>query len=169
MEFHQAHYDLARNAEIIRSMVFDVSDRQARWQPGPHSWSILEVIHHLCDEETLDFRVRLDVILHRPDQPWAPIDPEGWVVSRRYNEQDFPATLEKFLRARQESLAWLEELHNPDWSAPYQAPFGPVTAGDMLASWVAHDLLHMRQLVELKWAHATRQLQPFRMDYAGEW
>ena len=169
MEFRQAQHSLARNAEIVQVMVMGMPDEQARWKPDPQSWSVLEVIHHLYDEEILDFRARLDVILHRPDQPWTPIDPEGWVVSRRYNQQNFSATLEKFLLARQESLAWLEGLDDPDWNAQYRAPFGPITAGDMLASWVAHDLLHMRQLVELKWAYTVQQLQPFCVDYAGEW
>jgi hypothetical protein len=49
------------------------------------------------------------------------------------------------------------------------APFGQISAGDMFASWVAHDLLHIRQLVELHWAYTTRQLQPYNVEYAGGW
>jgi hypothetical protein len=42
-------------------------------------------------------------------------------------------------------------------------------AGDMLAAWVAHDLLHMRQLVELHRTYTVTQLAPYDTRYAGEW
>ena len=68
---------MANNAAIISSLVKDVSEAQARWKPDPQAWSILEVINHLYDEEREDFRQRLDLTLHQPDQPWPPNDPEG--------------------------------------------------------------------------------------------
>ena len=42
-------------------------------------------------------------------------------------------------------------------------------AGDLLAAWVAHDLLHLRQLVELKYAYLARTMEPYALKYAGEW
>ena len=46
---------------------------------------------------------------------------------------------------------------------------GRLSAGDMLTSWAAHDLLHLRQLVELRFAYLARQARPYSLDYAGEW
>jgi hypothetical protein len=157
------------NARRIRALAESISDEQARWRPDPTAWSILEVINHLFDEEREDFRVMLDLALHRPDEPRPSIDPEGWAVQRRYNERDPALSLEHFLAARQESLGWLQGLPSPTGRATYQAPFGPITAGDVMASWVAHDLLHMRQLVELHWAYTTQLLAPLNVDYAGSW
>lgn len=68
---------MANQAGIIHSLTLGISDVQARWKPDPQSWSILEVINHLYDEECADFRVCLDIILHHPDQPWPPINPQG--------------------------------------------------------------------------------------------
>ena len=158
-----------QNAQVIRALVQDVSEELARWKPDPASWSRLEVIHHLYDEEREDFRTRLDYTLHKPGSPWPIIDPEGWVAARKYNQQDFQATLEKFLQEREESRRWLHGLTAPNWDLAYDASFGLITAGDLLAAWVAHDLLHTRQLVELKWADTTRQLNPYRVEYAGAW
>ena len=42
-------------------------------------------------------------------------------------------------------------------------------AGDMLAAWLAHDLLHIRQLIQLQRAWDERQLAPYSLEYAGEW
>jgi hypothetical protein len=127
------------------------------------------VVCHLLDEEREDFRVRLDYTLHRPGEPWPPIDPAGWVLAREYNQQDLGISLDAFLSEREASVAWLRKLHAPNWAVNYEAPWGPISAGDLLASWIGHDLLHMRQLVELHWAYAAAQLEPYSTRYAGEW
>jgi len=157
------------NAGRIRVLAGGVSDDQARWKPDPASWSILEVVNHLRDEEREDFRVLLDLALHRPDESRPGIDPEDWVTERRYNQRDPRECLEGFLTAREESLVWLKGLASPNWGATYEAPFGRITAGDIFAAWVAHDLLHMRQLVELHWAYTTLLTTPHKVDYAGSW
>ena len=160
---------LASNAERIRALVQGVTNEQARWKPSPESWSLLEVINHLYDEECEDFRLRLDYTLHRPGQPWPGIDPGGWVTQRQYNRRDIDESANRFLNARQESLHWLSRLVSPNWEATYDAPFGKIRAGDILAAWVAHDLLHMRQLVELHWAYTIGRLDRYKADYAGSW
>jgi hypothetical protein len=160
---------LTRQAETIRTLVQGVSDEQAGWRPSPDAWSVLEVINHLYDEEIEDFRQHLDHILHHPAQPWPRIDPQGWVTERQYIQRQIGASLDNFLRERETSLAWLKGLTSPNWEATYAAPFGQIAAGDMLASWVAHDLLHTRQLVELHWAYVSFLAAPHKVDYAGLW
>jgi hypothetical protein len=160
---------MADNAERIHLLAQSVSAQQARWKPDAASWSILEVINHLDDEEREDFRVRLDIILHQPDQPWPPIDPEGWVQERSYNERDLDTSIRNFLAERQRSIVWLGNLASPNWDARYEAAFGSVQAGDMLAAWVTHDQLHLRQLIELHRAYTVQLVAPYRVDYAGPW
>lgn len=161
--------ELACNAETIRSLVQSVSVERARWKPGPEQWSILEVINHLHDEEVEDFWAHLDLILHRPLERWPSIDPEDWVTQRQYNQREAGRSLDAFLAARRASLVWLQGLDRPDWDAAYAAPFGPLTAGDLLVSWAAHDLLHLRQIVELHYAYIASVTAPYRVAYAGAW
>ncbi|MFN2164009.1 MAG: DinB family protein, partial [Candidatus Promineifilaceae bacterium] len=149
MDYNYCLKQLAGDMLRIRLLAQGVDDDQARWRPDADSWSILEVICHLLDEERKDFRVRLDITLHKPDETWPGIDPAGWVTEHNYNEQVLAASLQAFQEEREASLAWLKRLEAPDWEASYEAPWGTMRAGDLLASWVAHDLLHMRQLVEL--------------------
>ncbi len=161
---------LAAQAKNIRQLCAGVSDMQARWRPDAVSWSVLEVINHLADEESADFRTRLECILHRPGEPWPPIDPGAWVLERRYNQRDLAESLQRFSAARKESLAWLRGLGKPDLSTAVTTPWGAqFHAGDMLAAWVAHDLLHLRQLIELHYAWTVRQMQPWSVVYAGDW
>ena len=167
MNLHRLTAQMEHNAETIGHLVWGISDAHAVWKPAPTSWSILEVVNHLYDEEREDFRVRLDIMLHRPGQPFPGIDPEGVVTERRYNERDMKDSLRDFLHERQQSVRWLHTLKSPNWDAVYEDKNLKLTAGDMFASWVAHDILHLRQLVKLRWLCTLRDLDPYKVDYAG--
>ncbi|MEK7277401.1 MAG: DinB family protein, partial [Chloroflexota bacterium] len=68
------------------------------------------------------------------------------------------------------SLEWLRKLDGANWETRYQhPPLEGLTAGDLLVSWAAHDLLHLRQVVELKWAYGQLQYPPYAAGYAGDW
>jgi len=169
MDFSFLCRQLADNAVRIEALVRGVTPQEASWKPDGDTWSILEVINHLYDEEREDFRVRLDTILHHPEKPWPGIDPEGWVVARKYNQRDLEDSVQGFLNERATSLEWLGKLANPNWHAAYEAHFGRITAGDIFASWVAHDQLHMRQLIELHRALTLHNAEPYQLEYAGTW
>ena len=159
---------LAATAFVLEEMITGVDDGQARWKPAPERWSILEVVNHLHDEEREDFRFRFRHLLERPDEPAPAIDPPRWAVERRYNEREIGPSLEAFLNERRYSLAWLETLVDPDLDRA-SAPSGGRRAGDLLASWVAHDLLHVKQIARLHYDYWAEQVKPYGVDYAGEW
>ena len=169
MQFETLHSELLCSTDMIRSLLAGIGPEDARVKPGGDSWSILEVVCHLHDEEREDFREHLDFILHRQDEEYHRIDPQAWVVQRRYNDQDFEAAKERFFAERQQSLNWLEGLRNADWSMTYKAEWGEMSAGSMFASWLAHDNLHIRQLVELRRKWIEKITPPYEIGYAGEW
>ena len=159
---------LARGAGAIRALVEGMGDEEARWRPVWGGWSILEVTCHLKDEETDDFRQRVRLTLEDPAKEWPKMDPEGWVKERRYQERSLQPELRGFLAERAKSLEWLKGLRSPDWSRAHAHPrLGPLAAGDLLASWVAHDLLHVRQIARIQYEHARAVAAPYRPDYAG--
>jgi hypothetical protein len=161
---------LRANAAVISALLSGVGDEQARWRPEPKKWSILEVVAHLADEEVEDFRSRVDRTLHRPDQAWSPIDPEGWAVERRYNEGSLSEVLDGFLASRSTSVAWLGDLEALDWGSTHEHPrFGPIRAGDLLTSWVAHDHIHIRQLNRLQREFLVTSCSAYSARYAGRW
>lgn len=160
---------LESQARLIRDLLRNTRPDEAAWRPEPARWSLLEVACHLRDEEREDFRPRLEMLLHRPEGEWPPIDPEGWVLSRAYAGQKLETVLEAFLREREDSLAWLHGLMAPDWRRSRVHPAGFVLrAGDLLAAWVAHDLLHVRQIVGLQLLRLAGRAQPYSLEYAGE-
>lgn len=161
---------LRAHADVFAALVAGVGDEQARWKPDPAQWSILEVVNHLADEETEDFHTRVDLTLHRRGVEWPRIDPQKWAVDRRYNERDLAESLERFLARREESVEWLMALASPDWSVAYEHPrFGPIRAGDLMLSWVAHDHIHIRQINRLHREFLVASVPSYSPEYAGRW
>jgi hypothetical protein len=156
------------NVDIFTNLFQNVSDEQARWKPGRDRWSILEAINHLYDEEREDFKQRIELVLNNPEAAWPPIDPEGWVIQRSYNERDFKQSLQNFLAERDKSLLWLNQLVSPDWQATHRHPkMGPMSAELILANWLAHDLFHIRQVNDLHFACLKEVVKPVPLDYSG--
>lgn len=170
MQLSETIQQLENSAAAIAALAAGIGAEQACWKPTPASWSLLEVICHLGDEEREDFRTHLQGALQQPVAPWSDISPEHWPGQRGYNQRELARCLAQFLAERAVSLAWLRGLAAAqDWPAGYDLSFGKLSAGALLVSWAAHDLLHLRQLVELRYAWQAQQALPFELLYAGEW
>lgn len=154
----------------LPNLLAGVSADDARWKPPSGNWSIIEIVNHLVDEEALDFRTRIDCTLCDPQKDWPKIDPEGWAREKRYNERNLADSVSKFISERGDSLQYLRWLRSPDWSRVHTHPkFGGISAGTLLASWAAHDALHLRQLAKRLFELSERDAGEHTIDYAGEW
>jgi uncharacterized damage-inducible protein DinB len=169
MDFDILYEELQNSTETIRILLAGVSADEAQIRPGAGAWSILEVVCHLYDEEREDFRDHLDFILHRSNEKWPDFDSGRWVTERKYNEQNFGEMQAKFFLERERSLAWLDGLDDPDWEKACTTPYRTISAGEMFACWVAHDNLHIRQLVELRRMRLENLTKPYNLGYAGDW
>lgn len=161
---------LAVNASAFQALLESVQPEDVSWKSAPDKWSLIEVAAHLLDEEREDFRTRLDMVLHRPEAEWPPIDPAGWVTQRDYAARNLQETLHQLLEERARSVVWLRALRSPNWENTHAHPvFGSTRAGDILGAWVAHDFLHLRQIAGIQWLRVRELARPFIIDYAGEW
>lgn len=112
---------------------------------GPSTWSAAEVVAHLIFGERTDWMPRLRLILAGSTDPFPPFDRAGHAPLLRHA---LPELLDLFKRERAASLADLHELHLTDADLDRQGvhpAFGPVTARQLLATWVVHDLNHIAQ------------------------
>lgn len=172
MNTHTILNRLTHTPAAVAALCAGLTPDQSRVRGPAGQWSVLEIVCHLCDEETLDFRARIEATLRDPAAPWPGIDPEGWVNRHDYASRDLSERLAYFAREREASITWLRSLRDPAWSSVYQHPkHGPVAAGTLLVSWVAHDALHVRQIAKRLYELATREGEPqgFTTRYAGEW
>lgn len=161
---------LESNLEVFAGQLSNVDGPQSHWKPEADTWSLLEVINHLADEEVEDFRTRLQILIENPDRDWPPIDPPQWAVDRRYNDRELRESIGRFQQVRRDSLEWLKALPQVDWQTGRVHPkLGMIRAGDLLHSWVVHDLIHIRQMNRLHYQYLSAQKDGYSIDYAGNW
>lgn len=153
---------------VLRALVSPWSEQEVRRRPSPGAWSVLEICAHLVDEEREDFRPRILTTLDDPDREWLPIDPEGWVEQRGYDQRRLSEVLEAFSEERRKSVELLRGLTEVNWDNAYQHPaLGTLRAGDLLSSWLSHDALHLRQLARRHFERVQRETSPYDAGYAG--
>lgn len=118
---------------------------------GPDTYSPRDVIAHLADGEATDWIPRTRIILdHGESRTFTPFDREsfqrefaGWPVDR---------LLDEFARRRAASLASLAalQLTPADLARTGMHPsLGRVTLGQLLATWVTHDMTHVAQVARV--------------------
>lgn len=161
---------LDSSVHVFQGLLGAVTEQQASWKPSSEKWSLLEVINHLADEEKEDFGTRLRLVLKNPDDDWPPINPVLWATVRQYNNRNLLESLDRFVRTRRESVDWLRSLPQTDWRQTPARPVGkPRSAGDLLCSWLAHDLIHIRQMNRLHYEYLSKTTPEFSTEYAGTW
>ena len=169
MEHKKIIKALEDNIAVFNSILSTNDSTFQNFKINPEKWNLLEIICHLYDEEREDFRARLKHILENPDKPLTQIDPVSWVQSREYAKQDFTDKLDAFLDEREESISWLKSLKTPKWENAYQHPkIGPMSANLILANWLEHDYLHLRQILNVKHEY-LKMISGQKLDFAGNW
>ena len=161
---------LSVNAAAVKSLVGSVTDEQAGWKPTPDTWSLKDTLVHLYNEERIDFRLHLREMFSEPPVAWGTGEPLPYLQTDNLAE-----AINGFLKERLASLEWLRSLKTPNWNIKSRVRFHPdeeeivLRAGDVLASWIEHDFLHLRQLIELLYAWNIQKASPYLVDYAGGW
>ena len=161
--------ELKKNKLVFNELLENLDDNLITWKSTPDKWSLLEIVCHLVDEEINDFRARLKSTLENPEKELIPIDPIGWVISKKYIEQNYNTKLVEFLNEREKSIIYLEQLKEPKWDNFYQhAKFGKLSAKLFFTNWLAHDYLHIRQIIKLKYDYLSFTSKE-NLNYAGNW
>jgi hypothetical protein len=169
MNHNKIIQELTRNKLVFNELLTGLTDEEFLWKQNPEKWCLLEIICHLYDEEREDFRTRTKQVLESPELLLPKIDPVGWVIERKYLQQNFSEKLKDFLSEREQSVKWLQSLKNPKWENAYNHPkLGKMTAKLILANWLAHDYLHIRQITKLKYDH-LKSKSDADLSYAGNW
>ena len=157
------------NLETFEKLLNRIDKEQLAWKQESQKWSLIEVLCHLYDEEREDFRARLRLVLETPGKPFTTIDPQGWVTERNYALQNFENMLQMFIQERKNSIGWLRSLDSHGWDNIHIHPkLGRMSAKLILANWLAHDYLHIRQITKLKYDY-LKNLSNENLSYAGDW
>jgi len=163
----EARRELARLLPVLDLLTVDLDGGGWRARPAAAEWSPIEIVCHLRDEEAEDFPARLRGVL-AGGQQLAPIDPERWAEERRYRDADPREALDALRTLRSASLRFLGTLTPDHLSASVEHPrLGTLSGADLVAAWVAHDRLHLRQLVGTLARLWAERWAPLKVGYAG--
>jgi DinB superfamily len=133
---------------ILRGLMAEVTDEDARWKPAPDRFSVAEVLAHLSHSEGHCYRMRVDRFLGEERPEFEPDDAQMYLeLYRDANPED---AFDQFEEQREANLEYLREL--PEAAGTRGAKhreYGDITLSEMLHEWALHDLGHIRQIAEL--------------------
>lgn len=166
MEFRldQALPVLRRTPGALRSLLSELPAAWTDATEGPGTWSPFDVVGHLIHGERTDWVPRIEHILRHGDTIPLPLfDREAMFAASK--GLSLPDLLDTFERLRSESLARVGALRltDADLARCGRHPeFGEVTMGQHLATWVAHDLGHVGQVVRVMARQYSDAVGPWR-------
>ncbi len=132
---------------------------------GPGEWTARECLSHLLDTEALVFGPRLFAFMQGAIG-FAAYDPA--TDGGNHQDQTLPQLAAAFARHRSENLAALEAVTAADLARTVQhADLGPVTLGQMLHEWAAHDLDHTTQAEDALMQPFIAGCGPWRPTFAS--
>jgi len=119
-----------------------VPEELLRRRPAPEEWSALECLAHILDTEQVFPR---RVVALRQGQDVPAFDPQR--DGSQATDDTAPTLLAAtFVRLRAENLALLESIEEAEFEqGGRHSELGPVTLGQLLHEWAAHDLDHTIQ------------------------
>jgi hypothetical protein len=142
---------LSRTPAALRALLEGLPEALLVANEGDATFSPRDVLGHLIQGEKTDWMVRIKLILERGEsQPFAPFD--RFAFRDRIGDQSTAALLDELESTRRSNLAHLEGLRLTERQLTLRGThpeFGPVTLGQLLATWAAHDLDHIGQIARV--------------------
>lgn len=138
---------LGRTPASLSALLAGLPEMWVSATEGDGTWSPYDVIGHLIHGERADWIPRVRHILAGEARPFDPFDREAQFTESR--GKSLSELLATFADLRRESLAALKGMNLTDADlgrGSLHPALGPVTLGQLLATWVVHDLDHVAQI-----------------------
>ena len=139
---------LERTPTTLKTFLNGLPDIWISATEGRETWSPYDVIGHLIHGERTDWIPRARHIMAGETRPFERFDRNA-----QFNEsedKDLDELLATFGELRRKNLATLAEMNLTEYDLDRKGlhpELGEVTLGQLLATWVVHDLDHIGQIV----------------------
>ena len=129
--------------------IHGIADEALRTPERDNAWSIINVIGHLGDLETVT-AVRLRMILARENPNLPALDQNDW-VARVHAGETLEEALDYFWSARRSNLALLDRLPEGAFERRGVHPnYGSLSLADVVTRLEAHQEKHLGQIERIK-------------------
>jgi hypothetical protein len=154
---------LSRTPDTLNRLLSDLPESWVLGNEGPDTWSAFDVLGHLIHGEETDWIPRARIILdYGESRAFEPFD--RFAQFEKSRGKSSATLLDEFESLRKRNLTVLKLMNiTPDqlaWRGTHPE-LGPVTLGELLATWVVHDLSHV--------AHAVRVMCKQYAEAVGPW
>lgn len=155
---------LERTPQTLVALLGDLPPQWALAREGDDGWSAFDVVGHLIHGEKTDWMARARIILeHGESRAFDPFD--RFAQFEASQGKSLAALLDEFAALRRDNLAALRALNlqPADFARTGRHPaLGDVTLGQLIATWVAHDLDHFQQIMRALARQYTGEVGPWR-------
>jgi len=152
-EIDHAAEVLSRTPDVLRRSLSGVGRGWVTGTEGPGTWSPYDVVGHLIHGEKTDWIPRARIILeHGTARTFEPFDREFMLKLKQNHGPKVDVLLDEFAALRATNLDTLRgwKLSPADLAKQGTHPsLGVVTLGQLLATWVVHDLDHITQIARV--------------------
>ena len=164
------HFDLPNSLAVLErtpatldALLRGLPDVWTTKNEGGESWSAFDNVGHLISGEQHDWMERLRIILAQgADRRFAVFNRTA--MFDRDRGVALPALLDRFAELRRANVDELRRLHLSEGQLGLTGEhpaFGTVTAAQLLATWVAHDLGHLAQISRVMAKQYTAAVGPW--------
>ena len=155
---------LGRTPAALNTLLRGLPDAWVHANEGPDTWSPFDVVGHLVHGERTDWIPRAEIIrAHGAARAFDPFD--RFAHFRESQGKSIGDLLGEFESLRARNLAALRgwNLGPADLSRTGRHPdLGVVTLGQLLATWVVHDLAHLGQITRTMAKQHEAEVGPWR-------
>ena len=147
-EIENAVAVLSATPGTLRALLGGLSDGWTSSSDNSDSWQAFDVVGHLIHGEETDWIPRARIILEQGEnRTFVPFD--RFAQFDNSKGKSLSDLLAEFEEARAKSLSELQSWNLTDEQLELKGmhpELGEVTLGQLLATWVVHDLNHIRQI-----------------------
>jgi hypothetical protein len=155
---------LRRTPSTLNALLRDLPEPWAVHNEGAETWSPYDIVGHLVHGEETDWIPRAKIILeHGETRPFDPFDRVG--MFEKSKGKSITELLDTFTRLRGENLRELQQLNLSAELLEKRGmhpELGVVTLKQLLATWVVHDLGHIRQVVRVMAKQYREEVGPWK-------
>ena len=140
---------LSQTPATVKSLLVNLSDDWIEKVPDSENWTPFDIIGHLIHGEETDWITRAEIILGQgEDLTFEPFD--RFAQFEKSKGKTLSELIETFAVSRTKNLLILREMNLTEEKLKLKGThpeLGEVTLEQLLATWVVHDLNHIKQLV----------------------
>ena len=155
---------LSRTPIILTSLLNGLPDPWITNNDGDQTWSPYDIVGHLIHGEKTDWIPRARIILSdQQDKTFVPFD--RFAQNEESKGKSIEQLLSEFSKLRTENVEELKAMNITSKKLEMTGihpELGVATLAQLLATWTAHDLNHIRQMTRVMARNYKEEAGPWR-------